>query len=134
MERRSLSASPKLPGGWNIEDGPSFLEILAAQRAARRDSGEVSSRGVDASRERFPLVGTSPGIGFTDVDVPDFDIDEEPESVIAKGRRRPRVFGQGMVEYALLLVLIAVVVMVVLGTVGHQAQDVFPNLSHGLAT
>jgi pilus assembly protein Flp/PilA len=42
--------------------------------------------------------------------------------------------GQGMVEYALILVLIAVVVIVVLTTVGHQVSNVFSNISHGLGT
>lgn len=41
--------------------------------------------------------------------------------------------GQGMVEYALILVLIAVVVIVVLTTVGHQVNNVFSNISHGLS-
>ena len=42
--------------------------------------------------------------------------------------------GQGMVEYALILVLIAVVVIVVLTTVGHRVQNVFSNISSGLGT
>ncbi len=42
--------------------------------------------------------------------------------------------GQGMVEYALILVLIAVVVIVVLTTVGHRVNNVFSNISHGLST
>ncbi len=42
--------------------------------------------------------------------------------------------GQGMVEYALILVLIAVVVIVVLTTVGHQVRNVFSNISSGLGT
>lgn len=37
--------------------------------------------------------------------------------------------GQGMVEYALILVLIAVVVIVVLIVLGNQVQDVFCNIS-----
>jgi pilus assembly protein Flp/PilA len=41
--------------------------------------------------------------------------------------------GQGMVEYALILVLIAVVVIVVLIIVGNQVQNVFCNISGGLA-
>jgi pilus assembly protein Flp/PilA len=40
--------------------------------------------------------------------------------------------GQGMVEYALILVLIAVVVIVVLIVVGNQVQNVFCNISGGL--
>jgi pilus assembly protein Flp/PilA len=42
--------------------------------------------------------------------------------------------GQGMVEYALILVLIAVVVIVVLTTVGKQVHNVFSNISSGLGT
>lgn len=42
--------------------------------------------------------------------------------------------GQGMVEYALILVLIAVVVIVILTTVGHRVNNVFSNISHGLST
>jgi pilus assembly protein Flp/PilA len=37
--------------------------------------------------------------------------------------------GQGMVEYALILVLIAVVVIAVLIIVGNQVQNVFCNIS-----
>jgi pilus assembly protein Flp/PilA len=37
--------------------------------------------------------------------------------------------GQGMVEYALILVLIAVVVIAVLIVVGNQVQNVFCNIS-----
>jgi len=40
--------------------------------------------------------------------------------------------GQGMVEYALILVLIAVVVILVVSTVGKQVSNVFSNVSKGL--
>jgi pilus assembly protein Flp/PilA len=40
--------------------------------------------------------------------------------------------GQGMVEYALILVLIALVVIVVLIILGNQIQNVFCNISGGL--
>jgi pilus assembly protein Flp/PilA len=42
--------------------------------------------------------------------------------------------GQGMVEYALILMLVAVVVIVVLTTVGKEAKNVFSNISSGLGT
>ncbi|TMC48149.1 MAG: Flp family type IVb pilin [Chloroflexi bacterium] len=48
---------------------------------------------------------------------------------------RPRLNdeeGQGMVEYALILVLIAVVVIVILQIVGSQVNNVFSNVSNGL--
>ena len=40
--------------------------------------------------------------------------------------------GQGMVEYALILVLIAIVVIVILSTVGKRVNNVFSNISNGL--
>jgi pilus assembly protein Flp/PilA len=40
--------------------------------------------------------------------------------------------GQGMVEYALILVLIAIVVIVILTTVGKRVNNVFSNISEGL--
>lgn len=53
-------------------------------------------------------------------------------------RRRPGTMsderGQGMVEYALILVLIAVVVIVILTVVGQQVSNVFSNVSSGLGT
>jgi pilus assembly protein Flp/PilA len=48
----------------------------------------------------------------------------------AEGRDDER--GQGLVEYGLILVLIAIVVIVVLGAVGHQVNNVFSNVSNGL--
>jgi pilus assembly protein Flp/PilA len=42
--------------------------------------------------------------------------------------------GQGMVEYALILVLIAIVVILILSTVGKQVKDVFSNVSNGLGS
>ncbi|MGD1034372.1 MAG: Flp family type IVb pilin [Candidatus Dormibacteria bacterium] len=42
--------------------------------------------------------------------------------------------GQGMVEYALILVLIAIVVIVILTVVGHQVNNVFSNISNALGT
>ena len=41
--------------------------------------------------------------------------------------------GQGMVEYALILVLIAMVVIVVVQVVGKQVNNAFSNVSNGLS-
>jgi pilus assembly protein Flp/PilA len=41
--------------------------------------------------------------------------------------------GQGMVEYGLILVLIAIVVIVILQVVGKQINNVFSNVSNGLS-
>lgn len=40
--------------------------------------------------------------------------------------------GQGMIEYALILVLIAVVVVLILSTVGTKVTNMFSNVSNGL--
>jgi len=50
----------------------------------------------------------------------------------AKDRLANREEGQGMVEYALILVLIAVVVIIILSVVGKQVNNVFSNVSNGL--
>jgi pilus assembly protein Flp/PilA len=42
--------------------------------------------------------------------------------------------GQGMVEYALILVLVSIVVIVILLTMGHQIQNVFSNVVTALGT
>ena len=42
--------------------------------------------------------------------------------------------GQGMVEYALILVLIAVVVVIVLQLLGKQVSNAFSNVSSGLSS
>lgn len=41
-------------------------------------------------------------------------------------------FGQGMVEYALIIVLVAVVLIVVLTLVGEQISTVFSQILSGL--
>jgi pilus assembly protein Flp/PilA len=44
----------------------------------------------------------------------------------------PREEGQGLVEYALILVLVAIVVIVVLGLLGDQVQAVFTRVTEAL--
>ena len=44
----------------------------------------------------------------------------------------PREEGQGLVEYALILVLIAVVVIVLLTTLGGQVQSTFSTIVSGM--
>ena len=46
----------------------------------------------------------------------------------------PREEGQGLVEYALILVLIAIVVIVILTVLGTQVSDIFSQISNGLAS
>jgi pilus assembly protein Flp/PilA len=42
--------------------------------------------------------------------------------------------GQGLVEYALIIVLVAVVVIVVLVLLGNQAKNIFKNISTGVGS
>jgi pilus assembly protein Flp/PilA len=44
----------------------------------------------------------------------------------------PREEGQGLVEYALILVLIAIVVIVILGLLGEQVSAIFAEISTAL--
>ena len=46
----------------------------------------------------------------------------------------PREEGQGLVEYALILVLIAIIVIVILGILGTQVSTIFSQISSGLTT
>jgi pilus assembly protein Flp/PilA len=46
----------------------------------------------------------------------------------------PKEKGQGLIEYALILVLIAVVVIVVLKVLGPQIGGIFSRISSGLVT
>jgi pilus assembly protein Flp/PilA len=44
----------------------------------------------------------------------------------------PREEGQGLVEYALILVLIAIAVIIVLGLLGDQVSAVFEEITNAL--
>ncbi len=44
----------------------------------------------------------------------------------------PREEGQGLVEYALILVLVAIVVIVILSLLGTQVSTVFSRITSGL--
>lgn len=45
----------------------------------------------------------------------------------------PKEKGQGMVEYALIIVLIAIVVIVILAIVGTQVSNIFSQIASALA-
>ncbi|MGH7643542.1 MAG: hypothetical protein ACRENX_11155 [Candidatus Dormibacteria bacterium] len=40
--------------------------------------------------------------------------------------------GQGMVEYSLILVLVAIVVLVIFIVLGHRVSDMYSNINNGL--
>jgi pilus assembly protein Flp/PilA len=46
----------------------------------------------------------------------------------------PREDGQGLVEYALILVLVAIVVIVILTLLGGQVSTVFSRITSGLGS
>lgn len=41
--------------------------------------------------------------------------------------------GQGMIEYALILILVAITVIVILSVVGSQVNNTFSNVANGIA-
>jgi Flp pilus assembly pilin Flp len=49
---------------------------------------------------------------------------EEVERMVRRGAREPQG-GQGMVEYALILILLAIIVVTVVTTMGHEVSMVF---------
>jgi len=42
--------------------------------------------------------------------------------------------GQGMVEYSLILVLVAIVVLVIFVVLGHRVSDLYSNINNGVNT
>jgi pilus assembly protein Flp/PilA len=60
------------------------------------------------------------------------EISERIRGLVEQTRTREE--GQGMVEYALILMLIAIVVIVVVSTLGHTVNNVFSNVSNGLSS
>lgn len=47
-------------------------------------------------------------------------------------RRARAQYGQGLVEYSLILVLVALIVVVMLITTGGQIHNLFSNVTHAL--
>jgi pilus assembly protein Flp/PilA len=47
-------------------------------------------------------------------------------------RVRSGSLGQGMVEYSLILMLVALVVMVIFVVLGHRVSDMYSNINNGL--
>jgi pilus assembly protein Flp/PilA len=54
------------------------------------------------------------------------------EQVMEKQSTRSGEQGQGIIEYALILVLVAMVVVLILVIFGPQIGDAFSNITHGL--
>jgi pilus assembly protein Flp/PilA len=57
-------------------------------------------------------------------------LDELVSHALRHSRRGER--GQGMVEYALIVILIAIVVITVVMVIGHTTSTLYSNVSSGL--
>jgi pilus assembly protein Flp/PilA len=42
--------------------------------------------------------------------------------------------GQGMVEYAMILMMVAIALLLIVGVIGKQTNNMFSNISNGLAS
>ncbi|MGH7746638.1 MAG: Flp family type IVb pilin [Candidatus Dormibacteria bacterium] len=63
---------------------------------------------------------------------PDPSTSPDPLEGAPAGRSGER--GQGMVEYAFILILIAMAVLIALQVLGHTTNDLFTNVSNALTT
>ena len=48
--------------------------------------------------------------------------------------RNHKVEGQGLIEYALIIILISIVVIIVMGLVGGQINQMFEGVINGIGT
>jgi Flp pilus assembly pilin Flp len=56
----------------------------------------------------------------------------EPDSPTTERRADER--GQGVIEYAFILILIAITLIIALQTLGHQTTNLFSNIQNGIST
>ncbi len=57
---------------------------------------------------------------------------DDPATLVLSDARRRKEQGQGMVEYAFILVLVALVVLVSVVVLGKQTGNLYSNISAGL--
>ena len=53
---------------------------------------------------------------------------------VSEERRRADEAGQSMVEYAFILILVAMVCIVLVAVIGHATNNLYSNVSSGLGT
>ncbi len=53
-------------------------------------------------------------------------------AAVVRSRLRSGLPGQGMVEYSLILMLVAIAVIVIFVVVGHRVSDLYSNVNNGL--
>ncbi len=61
-------------------------------------------------------------------------VDHLVERIELSTARRRGQRGQGMVEYAFIMLLVAIVVLVSVLVLGHQTSNLYSNISSGLGT
>jgi len=57
---------------------------------------------------------------------------DDPTTLVLSDARRRKEQGQGMIEYAFILVLVALVVLVSVVVLGKQTSNLYSNISTGL--
>lgn len=55
----------------------------------------------------------------------------QSERLFSAKVRKPRISGQGLIEYALIVLLVALVAVVVLSMVGGEVNQVFQDILNG---
>jgi pilus assembly protein Flp/PilA len=61
-------------------------------------------------------------------------IDGQVARLLTAERRSRNTSGQGLIEYALIVLLVSLVVIVVLSLVGGEINQVFENILNGLSS
>jgi pilus assembly protein Flp/PilA len=64
--------------------------------------------------------------------MPATDTIDDPATLVLSDARRRKEQGQGMIEYAFILVLVALVVLVSVAVLGRQTGNLYSNISTGL--
>jgi Flp pilus assembly pilin Flp len=81
---------------------------------------------IDERRSRPEMAPYDPAM--TDTTQPNLD----PETETPQRRAGER--GQGMIEYAFILILIAITLLIALQTLGHQTSNLFSNIGDAVGS
>jgi Flp pilus assembly pilin Flp len=85
-----------------------------------------SRKRIDERRSTREMAPYDPAM--TDTTQPNLD----PETETSQRHAGER--GQGMIEYAFILVLIAITLIIALQTLGHQTNDLFSNIQSAVGS